>query len=80
MLRIVATAPDCRVMTRTRRTLQKLERLESLPAVVAPSLEEAFAEIENLDARHPSARETTFGAIIHPARHGNRSTLAQDGQ
>jgi hypothetical protein len=79
MLRIMATAHDCRAMTKARRTLQKLERLESLPAVVSPDLERLFTEIENLDARHPTSRETAFG-LIDPAARGNRSTLAHGGQ
>ena len=50
-------------MTRTRRTLQELARLESMPADIPPSLEEAFEEIENLDAMHPSACGQAFGAL-----------------
>jgi hypothetical protein len=41
---------------------RQLERIE-VRAVIPPSLAEAFEAVENLDARHPSARGTTFGAI-----------------
>ena len=44
-------------MTRTRRTLQKLVRLESMLAVIPPSLEEAFAEIERPAPRYSDAPE-----------------------
>ena len=60
-------------MTRTRRTLQKLARLESTPAEIPPSLQEAFSELENLDAMHPSSRGQAFGAMIYPASHEHRA-------
>jgi hypothetical protein len=63
-------------MTKARRTLQKLERLESLTAVVSPDLERLFTEIENRDARHPTSRAVHFGGIIHPRECGNHPTLA----
>jgi hypothetical protein len=67
-------------MTRTRRTLQKLSRLESRPAEIPMSLEAAFAEIEQLDARHPEARGTNYGAIIHPQGHADAPRMSQGGR
>ena len=67
-------------MTQNRRTLRQLERLESMPAKIPPSLEEAFAEIEQLDARHPEARGTNYGAIRTAEARANRSTLGHDGR
>jgi hypothetical protein len=58
-------------MTRTRRAQKQLERIESMPAVVSPSLEQAFMEIEKPMVRVADS-ET-------PAR-ANRATLAQDGR
>ena len=56
---------------------RQLERIEA-QAVIPPSLEAAFAQIENLDAMHPSSRGQTFGAMIHPAAHEQRARMTQD--
>jgi hypothetical protein len=51
-------------MTRTRRTLQKLARFESMPVEISPSLEQAFAEIERRAPRYadaPPARSPARG-------------------
>ena len=65
-------------MSRVKRQLRELERLECRPAEIPMSLEDAFAEIEQLDARHPEARGTNYGSIIAPQGHANRSTLTQE--
>jgi hypothetical protein len=46
---------------RTRSRIDQLARIEQAP--LPPSLEEAFEAVENLDARHPTARGTTYGGI-----------------
>jgi hypothetical protein len=56
--------------------MAKVKRFEPLP--LPPSLDEAFAEIENLDAMHPSSRGQAFGAMIHPASHDRRARMTQD--
>jgi hypothetical protein len=47
------------------KSAAKIKRVEPLP--LPPSLEAAFAQIENLDAMHPSSRGQAFGAMIYPA-------------
>ena len=64
-------------MTQTRRTMQQLERIEDR-AVIPPSLETAFAEIEQLDARHPEARGTTYGGIRSAETRDHRARMTQD--
>ncbi|MCE0483225.1 MAG: hypothetical protein LV479_03185 [Methylacidiphilales bacterium] len=46
---------------RTRQRLDQLARIEQAP--LPPSLAEAFEAVENLDARHPTARGTTYAGI-----------------
>ena len=65
-------------MTRTRRTLQKLARLESMPAEIPRSLEAAFEAVENLDAMHPTSRGQMYGAIIQPPDRANAPRMTQD--
>jgi hypothetical protein len=62
---------------RSRERIARLKRMKPLP--LSPSLEEAFEAIENFDARHPSARATTYGGIKMAEARTNRVTLAQDG-
>jgi hypothetical protein len=60
-------------MTRNRRAILELERIEARAVIPPPSLERAFLAIEQLDQRHPESRGQTFGAMFHPARHEQRS-------
>ena len=57
-------------MTKTRRTLRQLERIEA-QAVIPSSLEEAFQKVQNLEAMHPHSRGTSYGAILTAAARGN---------
>lgn len=66
-------------MTQTRRTMQQLERIEDR-AVIPPSLAEAFAEIEQLDARHPESRGSTYAAIRQHESRCHRARMTQDGR
>jgi len=54
-------------MTRTRRQLREIERLESKPAVIPPPVAEAFELLDAIDRRHPEPRGCHPGAMIHPA-------------
>jgi len=48
-------------MHRKKKYLSRLQKGEGLP--LPASLEEAFAEIEQLDSHHPDSRGTTYAGI-----------------
>jgi len=61
-------------MSTARGRLERLKRETRFnPLPLPPSLEQAFQQIENLDAMHPSSRGQSFGSIIRPTGNENRT-------
>ena len=61
-------------MTRIRRTMKRIERLESLPAVVPPPVAEVFELLDAIDRHHPETRGCYPGSLMHPAGHAGAPT------